>query len=509
MVQILEIIFLSLFIFVSNFYTVKIPDPTPNLVFSVVGGFIRQYKNNYIMIKNWLYSSYAYKLEMKYDNITFFDEKYFVDHYDSSMKYCFLSDNLIIYSFMFYAYIENNGKTNEIVWGDILDNIQRLKTYSFNNDCLLICTWTYNFSLNSYDDRYDFQLLLIKPPYTGIYKEIEIQTLAKDMNLDLVSLKDYFVYIKIDKDENDKTNITYKFLDFDLNLVNSLTKEYEYYSDIFFYDIPKEENKFIFCFLKIEDNFDLYKCQIISYENKDLQIIQTIEIPIGFEYGCDYKKIMSFDGNKIGFYCSFYSTYGMDGDYINILQYENQVLSFYKNYKNLTIQELVDNKYRTINFIMTEQGVAVRVDYNFYYLSSICVPKTIILYANQLSEFPIEEFIFPGVEPMRFSFEEICDFIKIYKNSTEIKEGQVFNDLDNFTYFLDIKNFYKELKIKVKNHEYDLICDINIDPYTDSNISTYKDTQKCFRNNDYEEINNIVYSNLYDYFTVDDERRNI
>ena len=87
MVQILEIIFLSLFIFVSNFYTVKIPDPTPNLVFSVVGGFIRQYKNNYIMIKNWLYSSYAYKLEMKYDNITFFDEKYFSGHHDSSMRY--------------------------------------------------------------------------------------------------------------------------------------------------------------------------------------------------------------------------------------------------------------------------------------------------------------------------------------------------------------------------------------------------------------------------------------
>ena len=205
-----------------------------------------------------------------------------------------------------------------------------------------------------------------------------------------------------------------------------MTKEYENYSEIYFSDIPRNENKFIFCFLKIEDNFDLYKCQIISYENKDLQIIQTIEIPIGFEYGCDYKEIMPFDGNKIGFYCSFYSTYGMDGDYINILQYENQVLSFYKNYKNLTIQELVDNEYRTINFIMTEQGVAVQVDYNFYYLSSICVPKTIILYANQLSEFPIEEFIFPGVDPMRFSFEEIGDFITIYKNSTEIKKRTSF-----------------------------------------------------------------------------------
>ena len=65
------------------------------------------------------------------------------------------------------------------------------------------------------------------------------------------------------------------------------------------------------------------------------------------------------------------------------------------------------------------------------------------------------------------------------------------------------------MKIKVKNHEYDFICVVNIDPYIYTNISTYKDNQKCFKNNDYEEINNIVYSNLYDYFTIDDTRRYI
>ena len=158
---------------------------------------------------------------------------------------------------------------------------------------------------------------------------------------------------------------------------------------------------------------------------------------------------------------------------------------------------------------MTEQGVTILVKSNLYYLSSICVPKTITLYANQLLEFPIKEFIFPGVDPIWFSFEEISDFITIYKNSTEIKKGEVFNDLENFTYFLEIKTFFTEIKIKVKNHEYDFICDININPYMDTNISTYKFNQKCFKNNDYEEVNNIVYSNLYDYFTVDDKRRNI
>ena len=511
----LEIIFVSLFFFVSNFYTVNIPKSS-HFLYSI-GGLLKKYKNEYIMIYNGIYSSYAYKFEMKYDNITFIDEKYFSGHRNSMMQSIVpLYNNIIIYNFMFYAYVENNGKTNEIVWGEILYDSQRFETFTFNNDCLLICTWTYNFSLNNayhIYERYDYQLLLIKPPYTEIYKEIIIETLAKDDNLQLISLKDYFVYIKIDEDENDKKNITYKFVDFDLNLVNSLTKEYENYSEIYFYGIPNdsEVNKFIIVFLKKEDmldDLDIYKCQIIAYENKDLQIIQTIDIPISFsiKYHLYYKRILVFDENKIVFY---FFDLNYANDYINILQYENQVLSFYKNFKNLKIQKLVDNNKRRIEFIMTEQGIAILVDYNFYYLSSICVPKTITLYANHLLKFPIEEFIFPGVEPIRFSFEEISDFITIYKNSTEIKKGQVFNDLENFTYFLEIKTFFKELKIKVKNHKYDFICDINIDPSIDTNISTYKDNQKCFKNNDYEEINNIVYSNLYDYFTVDEKRRNI
>jgi len=123
--QMLEIIFVSLFIFASNSYTVKIPNPLPNLIFNVIGGIDRRYNNEYIMINNGLYSSYAYKLEMKYDNITFIDEKYFSGHHDSSMRYYIITENLIIYSFMFYVYVENNGKTNKIVWGDILFNRQR------------------------------------------------------------------------------------------------------------------------------------------------------------------------------------------------------------------------------------------------------------------------------------------------------------------------------------------------------------------------------------------------
>jgi hypothetical protein len=342
------------------------------------------------------------------------------------------------------------------VWGDIFGNNKGLLTQTFRNDCLLICTWTNNFSLNSafhFDDRYDFQLLLIKPPYTEISKEIEIETLAKNRDVQLINTKDYFIYIRLDKEDNHKRNITYKFLDFDLYLVNSLTKEYENYSEIYYYSIPNDgdENKFMMCFLKNEDkseNLNTYKCQIIAYKNKELQIIQSIDIPITHGKTVHYFEIIFFDKNKIAFYLYHRNDplyYSPDNDYINILQYENQALSFYKNYKNLTLQKLVDSEYYAIDFIMTEQGLAIFAGSVFNYLSSICVPKTITLYANQLSQFPIEELIFPGIDPIRFSFEEISDFITIYKNSTEIKKGEVFNDLNNFTYFSKLTKFLQIL----------------------------------------------------------------
>ena len=431
--QMLEIIFVSSFFFVSNFYTVKIPDPSP--YFYSISGILKNYKNEYIMICSGVLipNSYAYKLKIKYDNITIIDEKFLGGYPESSVEYLMIfENNAIIYSFMSHAYVDNNEKTNEIEWrGIIYSNIKRFKTETFLDDCLLICTWTYNYSPNSYpsmEDRYDYQLHLIKPPYTEINKEIEIETFTKDDDPQLIGLKDYYVFIKIDEGEYDKKNITYKFIDYDLNLVNSLTKEYENYSEIYYYTIPNDDevNKFVMCFLKDEDILDnlvIYKCQIIAYENKDLQIIQTIDIPISYKYGLYHNKIILFDENKIGF---------LVNDYINVIQYENQVLSFYKNFKNITIQTIVTITSNTdlVQLTMTEQGPAIIVNYYFYYLSSICVPKTIILYANQLEEFPIEEFIFPGVEPIRFSFEEISDFITIYKNSAEIKKGQVFYDLE-------------------------------------------------------------------------------
>ena len=116
----LEIIALSLFFFVSNFFTVNIPLPHPGL-FSSISGLIKKNNNEYILVNNHYYSSYAHKMEMEYDKITFLDERYFTGNNDDSMKYIYILDNnIIIYSFMFHAFVENNGKTNDIIWGNIL-----------------------------------------------------------------------------------------------------------------------------------------------------------------------------------------------------------------------------------------------------------------------------------------------------------------------------------------------------------------------------------------------------
>ena len=294
----------------------------------------------------------------------------------------------------------------------------RFKAQAYSNNRLLICTWTYNFSLitfTGYDLRYDFQLHLIKAPYIEVSKKIEIESLANDFYLRLIGLKDYFVFIKIDEDkEEGKGNITYKFVDLELNLVNSFTYEYQNYSKMIKLSNTGKVNEFMLCILKREDRskyLDKYKCQVIKYENNNLLIKQIIDIPIsGISYSL---KTYFFDENKYIFYIydikNSYTYEYINDNYIYILQYENHVLSFYKNFKNLTLPYLVKEPswgyYFQVDFAMTEQGVALIINRNFIYLCSICVPKTITLYANELLKFPIEEFIFPGIKPLKFSFE--------------------------------------------------------------------------------------------------------
>ena len=304
-------------------------------------------------------------------------------------------------------------------------------------------------------------------------------------------------------------------MDFDLNIINVLNAKYANISYINF--LPLSENSKVNEFLKCikyynrSDEYIHFQCQIIKYENKNLLFLETFDV-FTVDNSLYRLKCDNFDENKIGFLIHDTNAY-YKYDFISIFQYENQRISNYKNFRNISIPSL---KFRgedgNLNLAMTEQGVGIFSHFLYSklsYLSPICLSKTIILKANEFLEFPIEEFIIPGVEPLKFSFEEIYENLLIYKDSSEIKIGEVFNDLNNFAYFLKIDTFFRDLKIKVKNHEFDFICDINIEVFIDTNISTYKETQKCFKNKDYKEINNIIYSNLFDYFTINDKDRYI
>ena len=184
------------------------------------------------------------------------------------------------------------------------------------------------------------------------------------------------------------------------------------------------------------------KCHIIKYENSNLTFSETY---IAFsQHKADrdsnyYEFSMSlFDEDKIG--CLLTDHYHRYINYyITILQYENQKLSYYKNIKDIPIPgSAYFSASDKLIMIMTAEGICL-LDRSFignelYYLSSICLKKTISLYPDLLLEFPIKQFIIPGIDQLSFSFEHIDEVLTIYKNSTEIKIGEIFHDLNNFTY---------------------------------------------------------------------------
>ena len=403
----LKILFLTSFVFVYNFFEVEIPHGND--------GILKKSNNEYITVFNDPYNSESYTIKVEYDNVTFLTEKRNFAReniYDEDFDILIIDSNLIFYALIYSIVVDNNGKTNEAFWRNFLLNI-RFQAQAYSNDCLVVCS-----SINYFDSSgytYYYYLHLLEAPYIEFYKELEIEKSTKYLRHELIGLKDYFVFITIDEVEENKGNITYRFLDFELNLVNSLTNEYEDYLDIYFSKLSNngELNEFLFCILKKEDsseNLKNYKCQVVKYENNGLSPLQTIDIPIsGYTYTLEK---YFFDGNKIVFYIydirndNYIDSY-IPSNYINILQYENHFLSFYKNFKNCILPRIARYdgmfSYCRLDFAMTEQSPVVIFNRVFYYILSICVPKTITLKANQKLEFPIEEFIFPGIDTLRFS----------------------------------------------------------------------------------------------------------
>jgi hypothetical protein len=125
-----------------------------------------------------------------------------------------LSNNLIVYSFSDRVIIERSGKQNEIVFND------RIKT-ACSSDSILVGT------INSVSvfvsNCYDITLYLINEPYAGITKKIIIDKSVESNSLELIGLKDCYIYILFK--EYGFKNYHYEFyikiLDLELNVINT------------------------------------------------------------------------------------------------------------------------------------------------------------------------------------------------------------------------------------------------------------------------------------------------
>ena len=378
--------------------------------------FLRQNRNEYIFV-----SSCVSRLDIKTDKITIIEGKCFKDN--EIRYFTKLGNNVNVYTFHYYSTIENNGEINDIPFSLSGGTVFLDQAYSGNS--LLIGNYYYDYSEKDVSlHNNGFQLNLIKEPYNKINKRLFIQDFSAKYTLKIIGLKDIFVIIMMVQNDSYfysyiSSNITYKIYDLNLNPIGtSLTIEYKNYTDIQFSELSENNkiNEFLMC---IKYSASITDCQIIKYENSSLIFLETYSIFSFHNVGYTlyfYLYITLFDEDKIGLYIktSYYN-------YITILQYENKKLFYYKNIKDIQIQEL-DGSGKKI-MIMTDQGIGIYTpnslgDKLLYYISSICLTKNISLYGNILSEFPIKKIIFPGIDELNFSFDYIDKDLTIYKNST-------------------------------------------------------------------------------------------
>ena len=312
----LLIIFFSIIIFAFNLEKIKF-----NSSYASHSYFIRNNKTEYSIIYSrslWNgLDSHILRVDAKTDeiitdNIIFTDELLYFHK---------LINNAYIYTFKNYLILEKNGRKRKILYDG------QFSAQSNSGNTILIGTWNYQndkFNYDFYNKHYEVQLNLLKEPYNGIYKTLIIANYTDNNYFKLIGLKDYFIFIKIEEKENyldrivsNEGNYTYKILDLNLNVINSLTIKYKNYSSIIFSKLTenKEINEFIMC---IKYFRSITECQIIKSENSSLlfskpyQIFSKREIKMGGSvYSNYYLSMNPFDGDKIGCHLLLYRLFGV------------------------------------------------------------------------------------------------------------------------------------------------------------------------------------------------------
>ena len=489
-----KIIFFILPLFVSNFFEKYLSLDNSNLMnlkyFQIIND---EYLVIFINSKNQTYYGRV--------NSTYYGTVNYKRLFDWEIKYfLYLENNYYIFSFNNYFIIEKNGQRNRVIIGDKYHEIhESLLVGAIYNDYV---SHKYNAKLYLFNKPYNYTLLPLTFEFTKNFK--------------LIGLKDYFIFIKIEDEESStKSQIvySYKILDLELHLKNSLAHKYANYTEIKFSELSEynQINEFIMC---ISYYKSITECKIISCKNNNLNFSKSYQIFSSHDTDNQNNNnifslhINIFDRDKIGFYL-LSNNNNYKYDYITIMKYENNKLYDYKNISDVQFESIRDYARNNKKEIIKEgKDIAIITSaekIHIIYLSAVYLEKTISLnFTESLKEFPIKEFIFSGIEPLfHFSFEKIPRDLKIYKNSTEVKIGTVFKDLNNFTYKCEIEHYFKNLSLKIKDHEDDKIYNININITSDTYINTYMEKHICFKSKLYQKINNIKYSNLYNIFELE------
>ena len=330
--------------------------------------FLNSSENEYIiLVGDGVYnphSTHLIRVNTKNDELIS-DKKIFSE---DIYYYKELRNGVNAYMFAKSILIENDGHNNTIKFDYYYND------YVFGDNSILI-------SQNEFLSNYNIILYLIKEPYINITKRIYIEKGAKTRNHKLIALKDCFVFIL--PEENN--NYILKILDLDLNTINSINISYSSISNIIFTEISKnkKQNAFLICIRFYKSTSE---CRIIEYENSNLvlgEIYQIFSMP---GYDSDRFSIKAIDENIIGCYYLHYFT---------ILEYKNKQLFYYKNIKEIPIS--TNNLFLSQEMFMIHKGIALisqslwTLTLNYY--SSMCDSKRIFVFPNKLSELPIESFI--------------------------------------------------------------------------------------------------------------------
>ena len=298
-------------------------------------------------------------------------------------------NNLIVSFFIGYTIIEYKGKNKEIYYNT---NNECYFDHSFSNNNLLILSNSFSSYVIGNPQYNNMQLYLIKEPYNEISKTITVEITLSGTYFEIIGLKDCLVYINFDVYDNDNGNVTYKIYDYNLNHINTHILKYENIHLAEHTEISENGkfNEFILCIHYIGE--DQLQCQMIKYRNKTLLFSEKINI----YYPPKYSFLINiFDENKIRIYFYYDRLFIKDNNYINILQYENQNLSFYAS--NIILPELETHyliRNDEIFFTMTEQGLGVLTSDFFCYLATIYLKKILLFMQMNYYISPLKHSLF-------------------------------------------------------------------------------------------------------------------